>query len=97
MTKGTLMFSAGLLGLAVPALVLLGLAFGATGVLTLRGGTNLVPILWPFSLMLIGGWHSKGIEALLAAISVALNCATYIGVALGVRLGVRAMQRWVRR
>jgi hypothetical protein len=87
MTKGTLMFSAGLLGLA----------FGMTGVLTLRGGTNLVPIFWPFSLMLIGGWHSKSIEALLAAISVALNCATYICLAMGAHLAVRAMQRWVRR
>lgn len=75
------------LGLIVCCGVLTLLWFGVAGILWIDG-TNLTNIVWPSSLMLIGGWRTTLNGILTTLVSVVLNCATYAIIAVLLWTGV---------
>jgi hypothetical protein len=52
------------------------------------GRTDLMYVVWPSSLMLIGGWHTTPLGILVTILSVVTNCLLYAGVALILRWGI---------
>ncbi len=75
------------IGLVVSGSVLALMWFGVSGVLYV-GNTDLMYVLWPASLVLIGGWHTTAFGMLITIVSVVTNCLMYAGVALLLRCGV---------
>jgi hypothetical protein len=53
--------------------------FGVAGVLRM-GHTNLMLLLWPSSVMLVGGWRTTVPGVLITISSVAINCLLYGGI-----------------
>jgi len=74
-------------GLVVSGSVLTLLWFGVSGVLQV-GHTDFMYLLWPSSLVLIGGWHTTARGVLITVASVVTNCLLYSVVALLLREGV---------
>jgi hypothetical protein len=84
--KLTAVFGAAI-GLVVSGGVLVLLWLGLSGVLEV-GRTDLMYVLWPSSLVLVGGWHTTPLGILITICSVVTNCLLYAGVALMLRWGI---------
>lgn len=78
------------IGLVVSAGVLALLWFGVSGVLRI-GRTDLMYVLWPSSLILVGGWHTTPLGMTITICSVATNCLMYAGIGVLLRWGVCAV------
>ena len=72
------------IGATMSLCVLVLLWFKVSGVLEI-GHIDLMYILWPSSLMLVGGWHTRPLGVLITICSVLTNCLMYAGVALLLR------------
>jgi hypothetical protein len=75
------------IGLVVSGGILALLWLGVSGVLDV-GRIDLMYVIWPSSLMLIGGWHTTPFGILVTICSIVTNCLLYAGVALILRWGV---------
>jgi hypothetical protein len=84
--KLTAVFGAAI-GLVVSGGVLILLWLGVSGVLEV-GRTDLMYVLWPSSLVLVGGWHTTPLGILITICSVVTNCLLYAGLALMLRWGI---------
>jgi hypothetical protein len=74
-------------GLVVSAGVLTLLWFNVSGVLEV-GHMDLMYVLWPSSLLLLGAWHTTPLGILITFLAVVTNCLVYAGVALLLRRGL---------
>jgi hypothetical protein len=72
------------IGLVVSAGVLGLMWFGVAGVLNV-GDTNLMYVLWPSSIILIGGWRTTVPGIILTIYSVLTNSLMYAALALLLR------------
>jgi hypothetical protein len=77
-----------IVGLIVPATVLILHSFGISGDLII-GNTNLTCVLWPSYVMLVGGWRSTFPGVMITFFSVAINCFIYIAIAVLLRAAIR--------
>ena len=75
------------IGLVVSGGILAPLWLGVSGVLEV-GRTDRLYVVWPSSLMLIGGWHTTPLGILVTIFSAVTNCLLYAGVALMLRWGI---------
>ena len=82
-------------GLIVCAGVLALMWFGVSGVLNV-GNTNLMYVLWPSSIVLVGGWHTTRLGIAITIYSVMTNCLIYAGLALLLRWVIVKAGRVVR-
>jgi len=89
--KLTAVFGAAI-GLVVSGGVLILLWLGVSGVLEV-GRTDLMYVLWPSSLLLVGGWHTTPLGILITICSVVTNCLLYAGVALILRWGIELIAK----
>jgi hypothetical protein len=80
------------IGLVVSGGVLGLLWFGVSGVLEV-GHTDLMYVLWPSSLVLVGGWHATPLGILITFFAVVANCLVYSGVALILRWGLGSLAK----
>ena len=80
------------IGLVVSGSVLALMWFGVSGVLYV-GNTDLMYVLWPASLVLVGGWHTTAFGILVTIVSVIANCLMYTGVALLLRGGIGLIRK----
>jgi hypothetical protein len=90
-TKSTILLG-GMVGLFVCVGVLVLLWLGILGALQI-GHTNLTYILWPSSLILVGGWHTTSLGIFTTVFAVIMNCLLYAGVALLLRWGLRSIAK----
>jgi hypothetical protein len=72
------------IGLMVSGSVLALLWFGVSGVLEV-GHTDLMYVLWPSSLVLVGGWHTTPFGILITIFAIVTNCFLYAAVTLLLR------------
>lgn len=86
----------GITGLVVSCGVLALVWFGVSGVLRV-GHTDLMYVLWPSSLILIGGWHTTQLGIILTICSVIVNCLMYVGLGLVIRWAINWMAKSVSR
>ncbi len=84
-----------IVGLAVSSAILVLMGFGVSGVLRLENGTDLMYVLWPSSLILVGGWRTTAAGILITVFSVAANCAMYVCLALALRFAIRVCRRFL--
>src|SRR5438105_3150626 len=84
------------IGLIISVSILALMWLGVAGVLQ-TGSADLMYILWPSSLVLIGGWHTTTRGILITISSVAANCLMYAGLAMLLRSGVRALRETCSR
>jgi len=82
-------------GFCVSIAVLVLLWFGVAGVLIV-GGTDLMYLFWPSSLMLTVGWHSTFPGVMTTVASVGLNCVAYMAFAYLLHSVVRIARCTVR-
>ena len=71
-------------GLIVAGTILVLLWLGVSGVLEV-GQTDLMYVLWPSSVVLVGGWRTTALGILITICSVVANCLMYAAVALLLR------------
>jgi hypothetical protein len=67
------------MGLLISCGILALFWFGVAGVLRV-GHTDLTHLLWPSSVMLVGGWRSTVPGVMITVSSVAINCLLYAAV-----------------
>ncbi len=89
--KQTAIFG-GITGIVASVAIMVLLGFGVSGVLIVRG-TNLMYVLWPSSMMLVGVWRSTLPGITITASSVAINCVMYALIALLLRACIRSFSR----
>lgn len=80
------------IGLITSSAVMVLLWFGVSGVLGFRG-YDLMYLVWPSAVMLVGGWRSTLPGIIISAYSVAINCLMYAAVALLLRACIRSINR----
>jgi hypothetical protein len=80
MTTRQVLIAGGIVGLLVSSAVLTLIWFGVAGVLNV-GRTDLMYVLWPSSVMLVGGWRSTIPGVMITASSVVINCLLYMALA----------------
>ncbi len=70
--------------------------FGVGGILDV-GGTDLMYVFWPSSVMLVVGWRSTIRGVMISASSVVINCLQYMAIAYALPLAVRFLRRFLPR
>jgi len=85
----------GIIELITSSAVMVLLWFHVSGVLIFRD-TDLMYIVWPSAVILVGGWRSTLPGILITASSVGLNCLMYAAIALLLRACVRSISRVFR-
>ena len=88
MTTRQVLFVAGAMGLLVSSVVLVLLWYHVAGVLVI-GKTDLVPLFWPSSVVLVVGRCRTILGVLITVSSVVINCMLYMTVAYSLRGAVR--------
>ena len=84
----------GIVGLLVSSVVLALIWFGVGGVLNV-GGTDLMYVFWPSSVMLVVGWRSTIPGVMITVSSVVINCLLYMAVAYALLLVARFLRRFL--
>jgi hypothetical protein len=79
----------GFVGLLVSSVVLALIWFGVGGVLNV-GGTDLMSVFWPSSVMLVVGWRSTIPGVMITASSVVINCLLFMAIAYAMLLVARS-------
>ncbi|HZQ19267.1 MAG TPA: hypothetical protein VFA90_11125 [Terriglobales bacterium] len=92
MNTRTVLLIGTLLGIASSGAVLTLLWFGVAGVLQV-GGTDLMRLLWPSSVMLVMGWRRTIPGIMITASAVAINCLLYTLIAYSTWRLVRLFRR----
>lgn len=92
MTTRQVLIVGGIVGLLVSSLVLALIWFGVGGVLNV-GGTDVMYVFWPSSVMLVVGWRSTIPDVMITASSVVINCLLYMAVAYALLLAARFLRR----
>lgn len=82
------------LGLAVCAGILSLMWFGVSGVLYL-GHTDLTYVLWPSSVVLVGGWKTTAPGITITVYPVLTNFLIYAGIAILLRWGTMSAPKRV--
>ena len=77
-------------GLATCAAVMALMWYGVSGVLYL-GHTDFMYVLWPSSLILVGGWRTTPFGIAITTFSVLVNCATYAAAGILLRWGIQSL------
>jgi len=85
----------GIVGLITSSAVMVLLWFGVSGVLIFHR-TDLIYVLWPSAVMLVGGWRSTLPGIMITASSVVMNCLIYAAIALLLRACVLLISRVFR-
>lgn len=87
------------IGLLVSGGILVLLWCGVSGILQ-GGRTDLMYVLWPSSLVLVGGWHTTIVGILITICAILINCLLYAGAALVLRCGfvliAKGSREWKR-
>jgi hypothetical protein len=85
MTKRNVVLLGGCVGLVGPFVVIALMSFYGVWEIMKIGPTDLRVILWPFSVMLIGGWCSTIPGVLITIAAISYNCLLYVAIALAIR------------
>jgi hypothetical protein len=83
-----------LAGLVVSGCILALLWFGVAGVL-ITDHLDLMYVLWPSSVVLVGGWHATTLGILITSCAVAANCLMYSGMSVLLAWSAKLISRFL--